>query len=203
MHNAEKPNPPASVRDTWGQGGLSASSNTRARNSLRAVALQSAPSGGVHGEGVRKYISFNALRLRFRLVASDFPGIICILNGDRSGAVELGEPFAGLIRSCRPPQPLLRVGIAGHSPVAARREADGADLGTVGNAGALVLLAEEPREEGPHRALDKPPRIGLGERGKVAQEEDLLGRVTAADGVKENEIVQLVGAERRFGGLLD
>src|SRR5271157_2426944 len=30
----------------------------------------------------RKYISFNALRLRFRLVARDFPGIVCILEGD-------------------------------------------------------------------------------------------------------------------------
>src|SRR5271157_3696918 len=88
MHNAEKPNPPASVRDTGGQGGFSASSNTRARNSLRAVATHNAPSPGVHGEGVRKCISFNALRLRFRLVASDFPGIVCILDGDRSGAVE-------------------------------------------------------------------------------------------------------------------
>jgi hypothetical protein len=37
----------------------------------------------------RKYISFNALRLRFRLVASDFPGIVCILDGDRSSAVLL------------------------------------------------------------------------------------------------------------------
>src|SRR5271157_1854748 len=46
MHNAEKPNPPASVRDTGGQGGLSASSNTRARNRLRAVAPHSAPSQG-------------------------------------------------------------------------------------------------------------------------------------------------------------
>jgi len=35
-----------------------------------------------------KCISFNALRLRFRLVASDFPGIVCILDGDRCGAVE-------------------------------------------------------------------------------------------------------------------
>ena len=50
MHNAEKPNPPASVRDTGGLGGLSVSSKTRARNSLRAVAPQSAPSGEVHGE---------------------------------------------------------------------------------------------------------------------------------------------------------
>ena len=50
MHNAEKPNPPASVRDTGGQGELSASSNTRARNSLRAVATHNAPSPGVHGE---------------------------------------------------------------------------------------------------------------------------------------------------------
>jgi len=30
-----------------------------------------------------------ALRLRFRLVASDLPGIVCILDSDRSGAVEL------------------------------------------------------------------------------------------------------------------
>ncbi len=36
-----------------------------------------------------KCISFNVLRLRFRLVASDFPGIVCILDGDRCGAVEL------------------------------------------------------------------------------------------------------------------
>src|SRR5271166_4774213 len=50
MHNAEKPNPPASVRDTGGQGELPASSNTRARNSLRAVATHNAPSPGVHGE---------------------------------------------------------------------------------------------------------------------------------------------------------
>ena len=37
--------------------------------------------------GEVKCLSFNALRLRFRLVASDFPGIVCILDGDRSGAV--------------------------------------------------------------------------------------------------------------------
>ena len=35
--------------------------------------------------------SYNALRLRFRLVASDFPGIVCILDGDRSGALELTQ----------------------------------------------------------------------------------------------------------------
>ena len=29
-----------------------------------------------------KCLSFNALRLRFRLVASDFPGIVGILDGD-------------------------------------------------------------------------------------------------------------------------
>ena len=102
-----------------------------------------------------------------------------------------------------PPQPLRRVGIAGHPPVASGREADGADLRTVGNARALVLLAEESREEGSHRALDQVSRIGLGERGVLAQEEDLLGRVAAANGVKEDEVVQLVGAQRRLGRLLD
>ena len=34
-------------------------------------------------------ISFNPLRLHFRLVASDFLSIVCILDGDRPGAVEL------------------------------------------------------------------------------------------------------------------
>ncbi len=28
------------------------------------------------------YLSFNALRLRFRLVANDFPGIVCIFDGE-------------------------------------------------------------------------------------------------------------------------
>ncbi len=46
--------------------------------------------------GVRKCMSFNALRLRFRLVASDFPGIVCILDGDRSSAVVLGDGPASL-----------------------------------------------------------------------------------------------------------
>src|SRR5271157_2011616 len=41
---------------------------------------------------VRKRISFKAPRLRFRLVASDFPGIVCILDGDRDGTGE----FIGL-----------------------------------------------------------------------------------------------------------
>ena len=37
----------------------------------------------------RKYMSFNAIRLRFRLVASDLPGIVCILDGDRSVHVRI------------------------------------------------------------------------------------------------------------------
>src|SRR5208282_3096103 len=45
----------------------------------------------VHGTrgGCRK--RHDRFRLRFRLVASDFPGIVCILDGDRSGAVELTQ----------------------------------------------------------------------------------------------------------------
>ena len=45
-------------------------------------------------------ISFNALRLRFRLVASDFPGTVCILDGDRSGTVELTRLSQERIRGC-------------------------------------------------------------------------------------------------------
>ena len=33
------------------------------------------------GRAFEKCISFNALRLRFRLIASDLPGIVCILDG--------------------------------------------------------------------------------------------------------------------------
>ena len=49
MHNAKKPNPPASVCDTGGLGGLSVSSKTRARNSLRAVAPRSRQAGKFMG----------------------------------------------------------------------------------------------------------------------------------------------------------
>src|SRR5208337_4033257 len=60
--------------------------------------LTSCPSGQnrahkpeAQAKGVRKCISLNALRLRFRLVASDFPGIVCILDSDRSGVVEVSD----------------------------------------------------------------------------------------------------------------
>ena len=36
--------------------------------------------------------SFNALRSRFRLVASDFHGIVCVLDGNRSSDVEFEGP---------------------------------------------------------------------------------------------------------------
>jgi len=45
-----------------------------------------------------KCLSFDALRLRIRLVASDFPGIVCILDGDRSGAGELTRRQASRIQ---------------------------------------------------------------------------------------------------------
>src|SRR5208337_1504029 len=72
MHNAEKPNPPASVRDTGGQGEFSASSNTRARNSLRAVATHNAPSPGVHGEGIERYAFSGTICRPARPIARQF-----------------------------------------------------------------------------------------------------------------------------------
>src|SRR5271157_3613814 len=54
------------------------------------------PGGGTgryRAKGVRKCLSFNALRLRFRLVASDFPGIVYILNGVCTGL--FGMPISG------------------------------------------------------------------------------------------------------------
>jgi len=42
-------------------------------------------------KGIELYAFSNSLRLRFRLVANDFPGIVCILDGDRYGAVDFIE----------------------------------------------------------------------------------------------------------------
>ena len=77
MHNAEKPNPPASVRDTGGQGELLASSNTRARNSLRAVATHNAPSPGVHGEPERSSSTSAAALKTYRAA---FGGALTAVN---------------------------------------------------------------------------------------------------------------------------
>ncbi len=40
----------------------------------------------------------DALRLRFRLVVSGFPSIVCILEGDGSGAVELSTSRNPIMR---------------------------------------------------------------------------------------------------------
>src|SRR5208337_317657 len=49
--------------------------------------------GTLQSEGRSKMLSFNALRLRFRLVASDFPGIVYILDGVCTGF--FGMPISG------------------------------------------------------------------------------------------------------------
>ena len=51
MHNAERPNPPASVRDTGGRGGLLMSSIARSKNRLSSPDRHRGRSAGVHGEG--------------------------------------------------------------------------------------------------------------------------------------------------------
>src|SRR5271165_2130337 len=89
-HNAAETTPRASQSDAGGLGEVCASSHT--------------PTERVHGEGIRKYILLNALRLRFRLVASDFPSSICILDGDRLGAVESGK-------KCEPGQAPLTMAV--------------------------------------------------------------------------------------------
>ena len=59
-----------------------------------ACGLAAADKPEAQANGVRRCMSFNALRLRFRLVASDFPGIVCILDGDRSSAVVIERSLA-------------------------------------------------------------------------------------------------------------
>ena len=76
-------------------------------------------------------------------------------------------------------------------------------LGPSGTHDRLYCWRKNRVIEGPHRPLDQFSRVGLSERGVLAQEEDLLGRITASDRVEEDEVVQLVRAEHRLGGLLD
>ena len=71
-------------------------------------------------------------------------------------------------------KPRGRVGVGRHPPVAAGREADRADLGTVGDARPLVLLAEEPGVERPHRPLDQLARIGLREAWRTRLRNKIL-----------------------------
>ena len=70
-------------------------------------------------------------------------------------------------------------------------------FGPSGTHERLNCWLKNRRVERPQRPLDQVSRVMPGERGVLAQEEDLLGRVAAADGVEQDEVVQLVRAERR------
>ena len=52
-------------------------------------------------------------------------------------------------------QPVRAAGVAGHTPVATRREGNGTDFGTVGETTALELLGEEAATEGVEPFLNR------------------------------------------------
>ena len=75
-----------------GLGGLSAPSNTRAGNSLRAVAAHSAASGGVHGElAATVRVRTCAYRMRNSLVRKPGAGKLHARFDERGVETEHGE----------------------------------------------------------------------------------------------------------------
>ena len=99
-------------------------------------------------------------------------------------------------------QPERAVGIAGHSPVAAWREADAAHLGAVGQTAALELLGEEAPAEDGEPALDGGI-VELAAEGVTRQQVDLGGPEAVAQEMVEEEVVQVVGAYEVFSLLAD
>src|SRR5260370_42101275 len=100
-------------------------------------------------------------------------------------------------------QPKRRLRVARHAPIAARREADGADLGAVGQARPLELVGEEALDEDLQPAAPLLGGMGLLELGVVGEEQDLLRRRAIAQEVEQEEIVQLVGADHALSDLGD
>src|SRR4029453_99120 len=118
-------------------------------------------------------------------------------SGLRAAAFKSVEPGAG-------------AGVAGHAPVAAGGEGDGADLGAIGGGAALVLIGEESCEEDAQPLAKLGGRVGLcesavlGSGGGFGGEEEDARRVgSPAEEVIEEEIDQFVRADRRLGRLHD
>ena len=74
-------------------------------------------------------------------------------------------------------------------------QGDGAHLGPVGEAGALELLGEEAAVEVVQPLQDGGPVIGPAQ-GVLRQAEHLPGREAPADGVVQEEVMELIGATR-------
>ena len=91
-------------------------------------------------------------------------------------------------------EPQLTRSIAGHTPVSSGTQADAANLGAVGQAGALELLREEATHEGRQPFFDGRVIVHAGE-GFPCGAVDLARRIAEAQHVVQEKVVQLVKAE--------
>src|SRR5262249_17952344 len=101
----------------------------------------------------------------------------------------------------RPLEPGGGLSVARHAPVAARRQANGADFRSVRQAGALELIAEESLDENAQPLSDFLGSVFPVEVGMLGQKQNLLGRSAVAKEVKQKEIVKLVRSDGVLGVL--
>ena len=111
---------------------------------------------------------------------------MCLPRGDR-GLFPVG-----------PGEPGRRFRVARHAPVAARRQADRADLGAVGQTGAFELVREETPQEHLEPAAHLIGRVGLLEFRVLRQEQDLLRRRSIAQEMKQEEQLQIMLTKGRI-----
>src|SRR5438132_6573412 len=97
-----------------------------------------------------------------------------------------------LRRTVGPFQPDRGLGIARHAPVAARRQADRADLRSVGQAGAFELIGEETPDEHGQPLAQLRRCIRMVEARLLGQEQDLVGGRAVTKKLEQEEVVQLV-----------
>src|SRR5260370_4218823 len=103
------------------------------------------------------------------------------------------------LRICfRPLEPGRGLRVAGHAPVAARRQADGADFRTVRQHGTLELIVEKALDENAQPAANFLRRVFSVEVGVLGQKQNFFRRSAIAQEVKQTEIVTLVRADGAF-----
>lgn len=83
----------------------------------------------------------------------------------------------------------VRVSIAGHSPIATRRQTYRTDLGTIGHAIPFELVREKPSQKRIQRRADIIQRMFLVEDRLAGQIQDFLSTKSVADEVIQKEIM--------------
>ena len=89
-----------------------------------------------------------------------------------------------------------------HSPVTSGRQGDVANFRTVRQAGAFILLGEEPTETGFQPVLDGF-FVKLAAESGAGEAINLFGRKAVTHQVVQEEIVEGIGTDQIFGLLVD